>query len=183
LRNGTLARRVESILGSKRIPYPFEKFNTRHRELRSNISLCRLLSYDKRLEQKENPLHEIHEPRLRNQILAALSDEVYQRLSPHPETVDLIHSKILYEIGGAIDYVYFPVYAVISLVTEMSDGKIVEVGIVGNEGMSGIAALMNDETSPERAIVQIPDHASRVKLSIIKAEFQRGGELQALNSL
>jgi hypothetical protein len=108
---------------------------------------------------------------------------VYQRLSPHLETVDLIHGKILYEIGGAIDYVYFPVYAVISLVTEMSDGKIVEVGIVGNEGMSGIAALMNDETSPERAIVQIPDHASRVKLSIIKAEFQRGGELQALNSL
>lgn len=131
-------------------------------------------------KQKETLLHEIHDPRVRNQILAGLSDEVYQRLSPHLETVDLVHAKILYPIGGVIDYVYFPVYAVISLVTEMSDGKIVEVGLVGNEGMSGIAALMGGETSPERAIVQIPNHAARAKLSVIQQEFKRGEELQRL---
>ena len=94
--------------------------------------------------------------------------------------MDLAHANIIYAIGGVIEYVYFPVHAVISLVTEMSDGKIVEVGLVGNEGMSGIAALMGDETSPERAIVQIPDHAARAKLSVIQKEFQRGEELQRL---
>ena len=44
----------------------------------------------------------------------------------------------------------------ISLVTQMADGKIVEVGLVGNDGVSGIASLMGRETSYERALVQIP---------------------------
>jgi CRP-like cAMP-binding protein len=62
----------------------------------------------------------------------------------------------------------------------MSDGKIVEVGLVGNDGISGMAALMGEETSPERAIVQIADGGVRAKLSIVKEEFGRGGELQKL---
>lgn len=119
-------------------------------------------------------------PLIRNQILAALSDREYQKLLPHLETVDLLHAKVLYEMGGPVNHVYFPSSAMISLVTEMSDGKIVEVGIVGNDGMSGIGALMGDETSHERAIVQIADGGVRAKLSVVKEEFQRGGELQVL---
>lgn len=62
----------------------------------------------------------------------------------------------------------------------MLDGKIVEVGLVGNDGMSGLTALMGEETSPERAIVQIPNGGTRVELGVIKEEFMRGGLLQKL---
>jgi CRP-like cAMP-binding protein len=119
-------------------------------------------------------------PLIRNKILAALSDREYQRLLPHLEVVDLTHGQVLYEMDGPVQYAYFPFNAMISLVTQMTNGAIVEVGLIGNDGMSGIAALMGKETSPERAIVQIPDGAARVKFSIIKEEFQRGGELQHL---
>jgi CRP-like cAMP-binding protein len=74
--------------------------------------------------------------------------------------------------------VYFPNHALISLVTQMTDGKIVEVGLIGKEGMSGLTALMSEGTSPERAVVQIPNGATRVELSVIKEEFMRGGQLQ-----
>ena len=60
----------------------------------------------------------------------------------------------------------------------MLDGKVVEVGLIGNDGMSGLTALMSEGTSPERAIVQLPNGATRVELSVIKEEFRRGGQLQ-----
>lgn len=114
----------------------------------------------------------------KNRILAALSDGEYQRLAPHLEKVELRHAHVLYEMGGPVEYAYFPFNAMISLVTQMTNGSIVEVGLVGNDGMSGIAALMGKETSPERAIVQIPNGGARLKFSVVKEEFKRGGELQ-----
>jgi CRP-like cAMP-binding protein len=118
------------------------------------------------------------QPLVKNKLLATLSDGEYQRLAPHFEPVDMSHGRVLYEMDGPVKYVYFPFNALISLVTQMTNGAIVEVGVIGNDGMSGITALMGKETSPERAIVQIPDSGIRAKLSIIKEEFKRGGELQ-----
>ncbi len=119
-------------------------------------------------------------PSINNKILAALSHEAHQRLLPNLEPVGLRHGKVIYEMNGPVRYLYFPYTAVISLVTQMSNGTIVEVGLIGNEGMSGITAVMDKETSAERAIVQIPDSGVRAKLNVIKEEFQRGGEMQQL---
>lgn len=116
----------------------------------------------------------------KNIILAALSDGEHQRLAPHLEKVDLRNAEVLYEMGGPVQYAYFPFNALISLVTQMTNGSIVEVGLIGNDGVSGIAALMGKETSPERAIVQIPNGGARLKFSVLKEEFKRGGELQHL---
>lgn len=96
------------------------------------------------------------------------------------EPVELPHGKVLYETGEQVRYVYFPNNALISLVTQMIDGRIVEVGLVGSDGMSGLTALMGEGTSPERAIVQIPNGGIRAEFSMIKEEFMRGGQLQKL---
>jgi CRP-like cAMP-binding protein len=123
----------------------------------------------------ETPAHD----QIQNLVLASLPQSEYRRISPHLETVDLLSGKIIYDIDQPIDYVYFPLGAMISLVTLMEDGKIVEVGLVGRDGMSGIAALMGQKTSADRAIVQIPDGAVRVRVEVIKEEFNRGGSLQS----
>jgi len=83
-------------------------------------------------------------------------------------------------MGGVVNHVYFPSSALVSLVTELSDGKIVEVGLIGNDGMTGLTALMGEATSPERAIIQIPDGGVRAPLKVIKDEFLRGGNLHCL---
>jgi CRP-like cAMP-binding protein len=116
----------------------------------------------------------------KNKILVALSEGEYQRLAPHLEPVELAHGRVLYQMGGPVQYAYFPFNALISLVTQMTNGSIVEVGLIGNDGMSGIAALLGRETSPERAIVQIPNGGVRLKFSVVKEEFKRGGELHDL---
>ncbi len=117
--------------------------------------------------------------RIQNRILASLPQNEYRRISPHLEAVSLPSGKIIYDIDQPIDDVYFPSGAMISLVTLMEDGKIVEVGLVGSDGMSGIAALMGQKTSADRAIVQIPDGAVRARVEVIKEEFNRGGSLQS----
>jgi CRP-like cAMP-binding protein len=112
-----------------------------------------------------------------NHLLANLPSEEYQRLLPHLEPVSLEHGQIVYEIEEPIEYFYFPLHAVISLVTQMEDGRIVEVALVGNEGVTGLAAALGQKVSAERAIVQIPNSGVRAKAAVVIDEFKRYGKL------
>jgi len=116
----------------------------------------------------------------KNRILANLNDVEYRRILPHLEPQNLSSGRIIYELGQPIQYVYFPFGAMISLVTQMEDGKVVEVGLVGSDGMSGISAFLGQKRSPDRAFVQIPNGGARVRLEVIKEEFDRGEGLQRL---
>lgn len=71
-------------------------------------------------------MYQTTSPLIKNRLLAALSKQEYQHLLPHLEAIDLPHGQVLYEIGGPVKYVYFPFNALISLVTQMTDGRIVE---------------------------------------------------------
>jgi CRP-like cAMP-binding protein len=84
---------------------------------------------------------------------------------------------VLYEIEAPIDYFYCPHNAIVSLVTQMEDGKIVEVALVGNDGATGLAAVLGERVSAERAIVQIPDGGVRAKAAVILDEFNLHGKL------
>ncbi|HLL14180.1 MAG TPA: Crp/Fnr family transcriptional regulator [Pyrinomonadaceae bacterium] len=116
-------------------------------------------------------------PQSENHILVTLPAEDYQRLSSHLEPVELQHGRILYETGGLIDYVYFPSNAMISLVSQLSDGSSVEIGIVGYEGMVGVSGVLGVDRSAHETMVQIPDGGVRMKTSVLKEEFERSGAL------
>ena len=119
-------------------------------------------------------------PAIENRLLAALPPTAYQRLLPHLEPVTLELKKVLYREGGTIRHVYFPSGAMISLVSVMSSGRSVEIGVVGREGMASTVPFMGGGTSPYEAMVQISNGALRMKASTLKEEFHRGGPLQDL---
>ena len=125
-------------------------------------------------------MHESNSTQSRNRILAALPSDEYERLQPQLKRTELTHGIVLYETGGPVEHVYFPVNALISLVVPMEDGSAVEVGLVGNDGMSGMSALIGEAMSTDRAIVHIPGGAVRASLAVIKEEFGRGGVLHEL---
>jgi CRP-like cAMP-binding protein len=93
----------------------------------------------------------------KNQLLAALPDEEYQRILPHLEAVDLPLKKTLYDPGDKIDYVYFPNQGIISLVTILEDGASVESGIIGKEGVLGVGVFLGDPIAQHQMMVQSPD--------------------------
>jgi CRP-like cAMP-binding protein len=119
-------------------------------------------------------------PQAVNRLLAALPDAEYQRLIPHLDHVSLSFKQVIHEVGEPIEYVYFPHRAIVSLLSTMQDGSMVEVGLVGNDGITGIPATLGDNIATTIAIVQVPGSGMRMKASLLKTEFGRGGVLQSL---
>ena len=117
---------------------------------------------------------------LQNHLLAALTQEIQERLIPHLERVTLPLGKVLYESGDALRHVYFPTDAIVSLLYVMEDGASAEISVVGNEGLIGVAVFMGGESTPSRAIVQSAGHAYRLPGQKLKDEFNRHGEMLQL---
>lgn len=117
--------------------------------------------------------------RTENRILAALPGEEYQRLLPHLEQVSMNLSEILFRPDEVIKYVYFPETCIISLLTDLSDGYGIEVGLVGKEGMAGVSVALGSDREPKVATVQGAGTALRLKASVLRAEARRGQMLQA----
>lgn len=98
------------------------------------------------------------------------------------ELVDLPNHLNLYEPGQTLKYVHFPNKGMISLVVPTEDGKTVEAGVVGNEGMAGMAATVGLTRSPLREIVQISGDGFRLTTTEFQYALQSAPELRsALN--
>ena len=113
-----------------------------------------------------------------NAILAALSGQDYAHLQPHLETVDLPARRNIYNCGDVIEYVYFPLDAIVYLFTTLEDGATIETGIVGSEGMLGISAVLGVKNAPNQAMVLSPNRALRIRADVLKRKFDAGGKLQ-----
>jgi CRP-like cAMP-binding protein len=117
---------------------------------------------------------------LKNFLLAALSEDDFGRFKDKLEIVSFNLGEVLYESGEKMDYVYFPTTAIISLLYIMENGATAEIGLVGNDGIVGVALFMGGETTTSRAIVQSAGNAFRLKEKDLKTEFIRGGRFQEL---
>ena len=114
-----------------------------------------------------------------NQLLAALPPSAYARLAPQLEIVRLDFKQVLYEPKQQIVYVYFPLNSLISLFTVMGNTA-AEVGMIGNEGMLGLAVFLESNVTPFRAIVQIPGEAMRMKADVFKQMVNQISSLSCL---
>ena len=119
-------------------------------------------------------------PPATNHLLASLPDADYQRLLPHFDYVELPLGSSLSESGSRMEHVYFLTDGIVSLLYVMESGESAEIAVTGNEGLVGISLFMGGESTTSRAIVQSEGHAYRLPARFLRAEFERGGELQHL---
>ncbi len=94
-----------------------------------------------------------------NRILLALPRATWDRIKPHLEPVDLPRGKSIYHVGQSVEHLYFINRGVVSLIKTMEDGRSVEVGAVGIEGIAGLGALYGIESAILESIAQIPGSA------------------------
>ena len=118
----------------------------------------------------QSPLH--------NQLLAILPREEYHHLLPNLQHLDFSLGEVLYESSERLNYVYFPTTAVVSLLYTMANGSTAEMGLVGSDGIVGVALFLGGETTPNRAVVQVAGHAFKLKAKVLQEEFARGGPFQ-----
>jgi CRP-like cAMP-binding protein len=113
-----------------------------------------------------------------NRLLLALPGEVQKRLCPALMYLPFGLGDVIYEPGERMEHVYFPTSAVVSLIYTMGDGDTAEMGLVGNEGVVGVALFLGGHTTPNLAIVQVAGGALRMKAQAFLEEFRRGGAFQ-----
>jgi CRP-like cAMP-binding protein len=103
-----------------------------------------------------------------NVILLSLPTKEYSLLRPHLEHVDLPQYLILEEAGEKIEYTYFLNGGMVSIVALSQDGRSVEVGIVGREGMIGMSLIAGLRQSTFRSIVQMEGTSVRVRADVFE---------------
>src|SRR6266567_1161244 len=112
-----------------------------------------------------------------NRLLVALALEDLDLLRPHLEPVPLPHKQTLSKPNTPIDQVYFVQEGMVSLVQPLENGAMIEVGMIGNEGLVGVPVLLGADSSPLEAMVQIPGSALRMQSSALREEVGRGTDL------
>ncbi len=90
-----------------------------------------------------------------NRLLGAFETASRARIEPHIKRVILKLGDIVCKAGGFLEQVYFPMGAVLSLLTSLENGTHIETANIGNEGAFGLFAAMYSRVSYNRCLVQL----------------------------
>jgi CRP-like cAMP-binding protein len=116
----------------------------------------------------------------RNTLLAAFPRAILNRIARQLEPVTLRRGAIVHQPRAPVEYAYFPDCGLISVVKVMRDGRTVEVGAVGIDGMTGIGTALGMEPSTLETVVQLGGYGRRVKIAALQAQLEKSHELKAL---
>ncbi len=116
-----------------------------------------------------------------NRIIEALPEAGRARLLRLMVPVTLGIKTVLFEPGQAIEAVHFPLNGVVSLVTPLQEGSVVEVATIGNEGIVGVP-LVTGGGLAVRAISQVPGAALRLSASAFLHEVSTSEPFRVLTA-
>jgi CRP-like cAMP-binding protein len=117
-------------------------------------------------------------PPIENELITRLPAKSRLSLMKICEPVALTMAEVLSDGGEPIRYVYFPIEGYISLVTRLDGKPVLEVGMVGREGMIGAQMALGVATEPLHAVVQGPGSAWRIGQLAFRSELGRNAALQ-----
>src|SRR5262249_27385741 len=129
------ARRL--LADRRRAPAPSEPHPPERRELAKSVVLPTDSAEERRTSSMASPV-------LRNRLLAALPVADRQRVTAILKPVRIAKRQVLYKPGEEIRQVYFPNGGLYSIVAVLLTGTLVEVASVGDEGMLGVEAFLDD---------------------------------------
>lgn len=115
-----------------------------------------------------------------NWLLDRLSPEGRAALDRRLRTVVLDKGQVLHDLEKSADAAFFPTKGALSILATMADGRSIEIGIVGKEGMFGVGVLLGDDAAPEKVIVQLVGEAIRVSSRDLRRAVRADAKFQSL---
>ncbi len=112
-----------------------------------------------------------------NQILARLTTADFRVIEADLEHVDLPVHKVLERSNRRIDSVYFPDSGFASVVADGAGKTPIEVGVIGREGMTGLAVLLGTALPRNETYVQAAGKGRRLKASVLRKAIDRHASL------
>jgi CRP-like cAMP-binding protein len=114
-----------------------------------------------------------------NRLLDAIPVAHNPRLIDSLRPIFLDIKSVLFEPGQTIEFVDFPRNCVVSLVTPLKDGSVVEVATVGNEGIVGVP-LARGGSLAVRAVASVAGWVDRIDALTFLSEVSRDGAMSDL---
>jgi CRP-like cAMP-binding protein len=98
----------------------------------------------------------------RNRLLDGLGDGDFTRLRANLKNVRLTRGEVLHPVGVPIKHVYFPESGMVSMLTVMKSGELIETAIVGREGVAGGWVAIDGRNANTQSTVQIEGSAWQI---------------------
>jgi CRP-like cAMP-binding protein len=112
-----------------------------------------------------------------NRILSRLSRQDIALLEPHLEAVDLPVRKTLEVRRKRIDHVYFIEAGFASVVANGTSKPGIEVGIIGREGMTGLAIVLGSDRAQHATYIQVAGKGLRISAARLREADERSNTL------
>jgi CRP-like cAMP-binding protein len=125
--------------------------------------------------QTRNTLASLHS----NRLLVSLSANDRALLQPSVELVTLPFGEVIERSNERISHVYFPTSGLASVVGTTSAEQRIEVGMVGYEGMTGLAVVLGRYQSTNETIIQATTTAVRVPSANLRRALRASPSLTA----
>src|ERR1044071_3151513 len=117
--------------------------------------------------------------RPRNRLLSALSVSDFGLLPKRLQFVDLPVRYDLEKPNAPIQQVYFFEAGIASVVAKGSHG-LIEVGLIGREGMSGTTVVLGDRRSPHATYMQVSGEAQRISVDALREAMKASESIRDL---
>jgi CRP-like cAMP-binding protein len=106
-----------------------------------------------------------------------LAEQDFGSLEPHLETINLPLRMQLEIHNKPIEHVYFLESGFASVVANGSGHRSIEVGIIGREGMTGLAVIMGTDRSPNETFIQAGGEGQRMVAADLRTAMERSPTL------
>ena len=113
-----------------------------------------------------------------NRILLSLPQATLKGLRPALELLKTARGDFIDRADRPVEYIYFPNRGLISVVKTMRDGRTVEIGVVGTEGVTDSHSLFGLNKAPLDAVVQVAGTAFRIRRDALKNHMAEDGALR-----
>lgn len=104
-----------------------------------------------------------------NRLLALLPETELREIAPRIDMVEVGYGQYVTRREERIAEIYFPCNCIGSIVTELESGQTVEIGAVGNEGMTSVMGFLGADTATDSMVCQIPGRAARIPIEVFRS--------------
>jgi CRP-like cAMP-binding protein len=125
-------------------------------------------------------MNDLSRANLRNQLFARMRPEDWPLVAPHLEPITLKERQVVEVPGKPITHVYFIEIGVVSVVAVNAEDHRIEVGVIGNEGMTGVPLVMGDTRAQHSAYMQIAGNGYRIAAAAFADALKQSSSLSAL---
>ncbi len=117
---------------------------------------------------------------VRNKLLSSMTAADFDRIIPHLEPIELPRLFSLSAPDQMSNHCFFLESGIASIVAQLSNGQMAEIGIFGRDGMSPTALVMHAHTAPYSIFMQVAGRGFRMHSIRLSHALEESVDLRSL---